>query len=97
VEKSKDGWRAHIHIGHRINAEVNDVKVGWGKYHGFGYWIHVFMWWISREKVGKLQTTFLQPDIINATIYLMVYVWHFSEYVFNNVYGISNKRNSSSQ
>jgi hypothetical protein len=83
VEKSKDGWRAHIHIGHRINAEVNDVKAGRGKYHGFGDWTRVFTWWISGEKVGKLQTTFLQPDIINATIYPMVYVRHFSRSMFS--------------
>jgi hypothetical protein len=25
----------HIRIGHRINAEVNYVKAGWGKYRGF--------------------------------------------------------------
>jgi hypothetical protein len=28
MEKSKGGWRAHIHIGHRINMEVNYVKAG---------------------------------------------------------------------
>jgi len=56
----------HKYIGHRINAEVNYVKVGWYVNHGFGDWTRVFMWWILGEKVGKFQTTFLQLDIINA-------------------------------
>jgi hypothetical protein len=72
VENSKGGWRVHIRIGNRINAEVNDVKARRYINHWFlvgetcPYVVNIGV------KVVWSKPLHPKPGIINATIYHMV-------------------------
>jgi hypothetical protein len=74
VEKSKVGWRAHMHIGDLSRDEVNFVKADREILLWFLSQTHIFMWSTSEEKEIWIKPLQPKPDVINANIYHIFYV-----------------------